>query len=289
MTYQKNKNMDSAGLAGMVVPVTTPFAADDSIYEVMYVEHLNLLTAQGVGCILVNGTTAEFFSLTDTERRRLLVLARENFSGKIMFHTGGASLAQTQIEAAWGIKHNADAIIAIAPYYLADAPQTGIVDYFNRLAEKIEIPFILYNFPKHTQNPLTAEMLGQIDHFGMKDSSGNLSLINATGHYYVGGDEKIVDAYQKGAYGFVSARANAFAPMFVKLERAIIENDESIETIQAEITKLKNEMTSVNGIAKIKYAIAKQIDGYPTRMRLPLLGPSKDEETVIDRVAKLWG
>ena len=288
MHKPKTHITDSAGLSGLVVPVATPFAEDRSIDERMYIKHLKLLAAQGVTQILVNGTTAEFFSLTHTERRRMFTLACENFSGKIMFHAGCNSLAQTQIEAAWGSENNADAIVAITPYYIADAPQQGIVDYFNQLAQRIEIPFILYNVPKHTQNPLTVEMLGRIDHFGIKDSSGDLSLAAATGHYYVGGDEKILPAYKQGAYGFVSARANAFAPLFVKLEKAICENDGTAEPIQAEIIKLKNEMTSTNGIAKIKYAIAKQLDGYPTRVRLPLTGLSRDDKSAMDSIASKW-
>ena len=271
-------------LAGLVVPVACPFADDYSIDEGMFVAHLEMLIGQGVERILVNGTTGEFFSLTDAERRKVFMLARENFGGKILLHAGGSSLRQTRIEAAWAIENGADAIVAIVPYYLANVDQEGVVDYFNKLAAGIEIPFILYNFPKHTQNPLTAEMLRRIDHFGMKDSSGDLSLAGATGHYYVGGDEKIVEAYKQGAYGFVSARANAFGRIFVQIERAIVENDGTADAIQGEIVKLKNEMTSVNGIAKIKYAIAKQLAGYPVRVRLPLIGLSEEERTVMDEI-----
>jgi 4-hydroxy-tetrahydrodipicolinate synthase len=275
-------------LSGLVVPVACPFSSDDSIDEKMFVAHLEWLAGQVVKCILVNGTTGEFFSLTDAERRRVFTLARKNFSGNIVFHAGSCSLKQTQIEAAWASDNRADAIATIVPYYMANVPQEGIVDYFNRLAGGIEIPFILYNFPKHTQNPLTAEMLGRIDHFGMKDSSGDLSLAAATEHYYVGGDEKIVAAYNAGAYGFVSARANAFGRLFVELQRAIVENDGRAEAIQSEIVKLKNEMTSVNGIAKIKYAISKRIAGYPTRVRLPLVGTSEEEKSVMGRICEKW-
>jgi dihydrodipicolinate synthase/N-acetylneuraminate lyase len=131
-------------------------------------------------------------------------------------------------------------------------------------------------------------MLGRIDHFGMKDSSGDLSLAAATEHYYVGGDEKIVAAYKAGAYGFVSARANAFGRVFVELEAAIVEDDGRAEAIQSEIVKLKNEMTSVNDIAKIKYAISKQLAGYPTRVRPPLIGLNEEEKSVMDRISEKW-
>ena len=271
------QHLAAVDLSGLVVPVTTPFDSDYKIDKRMYIEHLELLASQGVKRIMVNGTTAEFFSLDDDERRMLLNLSREYFPGVIIFHAGTDSLSRTISQAQYGEHNGADAIVAIAPYYLADLDECGIVDYFNAIAEGIEVPFLLYNFPKHTQNPITPEMLSQIDHFGMKDSSGDLSLIPAAKRYYIGGDEKILSAYNKGAYGFVSARANAFAPLFVQLENAITSGDESAELIQAKVTELKNEMGSANAIAKLKYAISKQIPNYPTRLRLPLTDLSKQD------------
>ena len=271
--------------SGLVVPVTTPFSKSNEIDKRMFIEHLELLAKQGVKRILVNGTTGEFFSLGPEERKMILKLAREYFPGVIMFHAGYASLAETETEARWGQEYGADAVVAITPYYLADLPAGGLVDYFNHIASQIDVPFILYNFPKHTQNSLTAELLGRIKHFGMKDSSGDLSLVDAAEHYYIGGDGKILAAYEKGAYGFVSARGNAFGPMYVEIEKAVVGADcNKAKEMQTEISQLKSMMTSVNEIAKIKYAVSKQLDGYPVGVRLPLVGLSKGEMKAMDAV-----
>ncbi|MBW8035807.1 MAG: hypothetical protein FVQ79_09305, partial [Planctomycetes bacterium] len=117
-------------LSGLVVPVTTPFSKSNEIDKRMFIEHLEMLSKQGVKRILVNGTTGEFFSLMPEERRMMLKLAREYFPGVIMFHAGYASLAETEKEARWGQEYGADAIVAITPYYLADLPGDGLVDYF---------------------------------------------------------------------------------------------------------------------------------------------------------------
>jgi len=274
-------------LSGLVVPVTTPFDADYNIDKRMYVEHLEFLESQGVRRIMVNGTTAEFFSLTDDERHTMLDISREYFHGVIIFHAGCEGLKRTVAQARYGQDHGADAIAAIVPFFLASVNPQGIVDYFNAISSSVEIPFILYNFPKHTQNPLTPEMLSQINHFGIKDSAGDMSLIPATKRYYMGGDEKVLAAYGKGAYGFVSARANAFAQLFVELEKAITKNDMSAQPIQAKICELKNEMGSSNAIAKLKYAISRQIPNYPTRLRLPLRELSgQDQKIMSDLVTK---
>lgn len=280
-----NKYKTHVDLSGLVVPVTTPFTKSNAIDTQMFIAHLQTLAARGVKRILVNGTTAEFFSLTRDERRMLMKLAREHFPGTIMFHAGYSSLADTQAEAKWGQDNGADAVVAISPYYMANVPPDGLVDYFNQIVARIDVPFILYNFPKHTQNPITHDLLAKIKHFGIKDSSGDLSLVNATEHYYMGGDSKILAAYEKGAYGFVSTRANAFAPIYTEMERAVAETDKNkANQTQARISQLKDMMTNVNEIAAIKYAISKQLDGYPTKMRLPLLELTESEKKVMDEV-----
>ncbi|MCF7954248.1 MAG: dihydrodipicolinate synthase family protein, partial [Phycisphaerae bacterium] len=85
----------AADLSGLVVPITTPFDENDKIDKRMFIEHLDMLAAQGVKRILVNGTTAEFFSMTEDERKVCLKLAREYFPGVVMFHAGSSSLKQT--------------------------------------------------------------------------------------------------------------------------------------------------------------------------------------------------
>jgi dihydrodipicolinate synthase/N-acetylneuraminate lyase len=246
-----------------------------------------MLAAQGVKRILVNGTTAEFFSMTEDERKVCLKLAREYFPGVVMFHAGSSSLKQTIIEAKWGCQYGADAIVCIVPYYMAGIDKSGIVDYFNALEKAIDIPLILYNFPKHTGNSLDADMIARIKHFGMKDSSGDLSLVSATENYYMGGDEKILAAYGKGACGFVSARANAFAPLLVEIEAALARDDSAAEPLQQKITKLKEMTAGPNGIARLKYAVAQQLKGYPVRMRLPLIELSDTEKEIMENAIKI--
>lgn len=285
---QLNESLSAVDLSGLVVPITTPFDDNDVIDKRMLIEHLEMLAGQGVKRILVNGTTAEFFSMTEDERKLCLKLALEFFPGVVMFHAGSSSLKQTRIEAKWGQNYGADAIVCVVPYYMANVPKDGIVDYYNYLADSVDIPLILYNFPKHTGNSLDADMIGRIKHFGMKDSSGDLSLVSATEHYYMGGDEKILAAYDKGAYGFVSARANVFAPLLIELEAAIISRDGSAEAVQEKITKLKEQTSGANGIARLKYGVAQQLKGYPVRVRLPLVELSDKDKKLMDAAVRVF-
>jgi dihydrodipicolinate synthase/N-acetylneuraminate lyase len=51
-----------------IVAILTPFQTDGRIDFAALGDYLDLLAAAGVRSILVNGTTAEFGSLTGTER-----------------------------------------------------------------------------------------------------------------------------------------------------------------------------------------------------------------------------
>ncbi|MDF7807423.1 dihydrodipicolinate synthase family protein [Pontiellaceae bacterium B12219] len=101
-------------LKGLIVPVLTPFSEKGQIDEEAFIRHLEFLTSQGIRRIMVNGTTAEFFSLLPEERLRLLKLAREYFSGFIVLHAGGLGLEQNKIEVRWAGEFGGGAATALS-------------------------------------------------------------------------------------------------------------------------------------------------------------------------------
>jgi dihydrodipicolinate synthase/N-acetylneuraminate lyase len=256
--------MNCVELNGLVVPVPVPFAESGAIDYGAFLAHLDWLAECGVRNLLINGTTGEFFSLSPAEQLQLLQTARENWSGTVIAHTGSPVLAQCLETARAAEGEGADFIAALPPFYFADAPVAGLVEWFTALAESTALPLILYNFPKHTGNPLTPEILSQIPHYGMKDSSADLSLISATLRYFVGGDTKISAAYAAGAKGFVSASANIDPLPYVRIELARTpENQVAVDAVNA-------RTNGPYAIARIKQAISGIIPGYPSAVRPPL-------------------
>lgn len=280
------RSLSTIDISGLIVATLTPFTSNNKIDKTKYIEHLQFLASHGVKKILINGTTGEFFSLKQSERKLILKLARSYFPGIIIFHAGCDSLAQTEEEVKWGEEYGADAIAVLPPYYIANAPKQGIIDYFNRLESLIDIPFILYNFPKHTQNQLTKDILKSINHYGIKDSSANLSLIEATPKYFVGSDKTIVSAFQKRCRGFVSARANIFPDIYVNLEIALSKNDfGTAKLFQKKIIEIANLYSGNNQIAMIKYKLNRILPGYNQNVRLPLVHASNREISEIDNMS----
>jgi len=264
--------MDPLDLAGLIVPPTTPFNEAMGIDESALANHLEFLGRHGVTRLLVNGTTGEFFSLLPEERRLLLKLSRRHFPGIILFNTASDSLLQSLDAARWAEDLGADAIVAMAPYYYADAPSEGLVEYFNHLGESVQLPMILYNFTKHTNNPISPEILDRVKHVAIKDSSGDRSLIGSTSCYLAGTSRQMVEWHEAGARGFVSSLANHQPDLYVRMEKHLKNGDmENAREVQAEIISKCADMKGGNEIAAIKEKLSVLIPGYPGRMRLPLL------------------
>jgi dihydrodipicolinate synthase/N-acetylneuraminate lyase len=258
-------NENLFNLKGLVVPVPTPFEKTGAVDAGALLAHFDWLAECGVRNLLVNGTTGEFFSLTPGEQMDLLRTARVNWSGPLVFHVGSPALSQALETVHIAEEEGADFIAALPPFYFAGAPAAGIVKWFTELAEATALPLILYNFPKHTGNPLTPEIMAQIPHYGMKDSSADLSLIPATPRYFTGGDRKISAAYAAGAKGFVSASANIDPVPYLQIEK-----EQTPET-QTAVDAVNAKTVGPFAIARIKQALAEIIPGYPPHVRPPLV------------------
>lgn len=257
-------------LAGLIVPVLTPFTASGEIDQHAFVQHLEFLLQQGVQRIMVNGTTAEFYSLLPEERKLLLKLARRHFSGFIVLHAGGCGLAQNKLEVRWANDFGADAVAALPPIYPAGLSEEGIVEYLQALAAESNVPFILYNFPKHTGNPLTPEILKAVPHAALKDSAQNLELMEYTPRYFMGSSTNIFTPIQQGAAGFVSATANVRPELYTAFEMLLEGARIEEAAVMQEEVRSYSAQFSAGGVPLLKRVLARKLPGYPVKVRLPL-------------------
>lgn len=257
-------------LSGLIVPVLTPFGVSGAIDERVFTEHLDFLAHHGVRRIMVNGTTAEFYALLPEERKRLLGLAREHFSGFIVLHIGGCGLAQNLIEVRWASELGADAVAALPPIYPAGLSATGIIEYLQTLEAESNVPFILYNFPKHTGNPLTPEILKAVPHTALKDSAQNLELMEHTPKYFIGSSSHIFESIRQGGAGFVSATANVRPELYTAFEILLKDARTEEAAVMQEEVRAYSAQFSVGGVPALKKALARKFPSYPTSVRCPL-------------------
>ncbi|MDF7801577.1 dihydrodipicolinate synthase family protein [Pontiellaceae bacterium B1224] len=257
-------------LKGLIVPLLTPFDDEGAIDQQAFIRHLEFLAQQGVRRIMVNGTTAEFYSLLPEERLMLLKLARSHFAGQLVLHAGGLGLAQNIIEVHWANEFGADAVAVLPPMYPAELSAEGIIEYFQTVEAEAEVPFILYNFPRHTGNAITPEILKAVPHYAIKDSAQNLELMAQTPRYFVGSSSNIYAPVQEGAAGFVAATANVRPELYTALEMLVVAAKVGEAAVMQQEVRAYSARFSAGGVPMLKQALARKLTGYPTAVRLPL-------------------
>ena len=134
--------------------------------------------------VVVAGSTGEWYTLHDDERRRLFAMAREEIGDGIALIAGtstistGDAVALTQSAADLGC----DGAMVLAPPY-ALPNEREIIGHFEALAG-VGLPLMIYNNPGRTQVNLTAPLIERLCEFdsvvALKESSKDLYQISQT-------------------------------------------------------------------------------------------------------------
>jgi 4-hydroxy-tetrahydrodipicolinate synthase len=100
----------------------------------------------GVHGIILLGSTGEFFSLSDIERKEFVERAIEMIGGRVPVGVcpGTASTETTIALARHAEALGADYILVPTPYYFANT-FAGIVDFYNRVSHSVSIPVMPYD------------------------------------------------------------------------------------------------------------------------------------------------
>ena len=211
---------------GVFIPVTTPFRGDDVVPERLQA-NLGQWNATALAGYVVLGSTGEFPMLSETERDRILVAAREAIPRDKTFlaGTGTNSTLHTIRQTKRAAEIGADAAIVITPHYFTKgfAQAAAQVRHYLAVADASPIPVMIYNFPLNTGINLEADTVAKIAQHpnvcGIKDSSGNIpqaaQIIDQTAktfHVLVGAAAALLPSLAVGssggilALGLISAR-----------------------------------------------------------------------------------
>jgi 4-hydroxy-tetrahydrodipicolinate synthase len=214
---------------GVMPALVTPFNKDESINE----EQLRALVRRhielGVTGLVPCGTTGEFVNMTFEERLEVIKIVVDEANGKVPVIAGtgetGTKLVIDATKKATDI--GADAAIIVSPYYLKPKAK-GLYDHYATIAEKTDIPIVLYNIPVCTgySIPWTViEDLADIDNIvAVKDSSGDhryfaalLEKVSDKISVLIGWDENVLAAFTGGAAGLILASANVIPEIYLEM------------------------------------------------------------------------
>jgi 4-hydroxy-tetrahydrodipicolinate synthase len=204
--------------------------------------------------ILVCGTTGEAATLSLEERNEIIKFTVNQVNKRLPVLVGtGSNNTKTALEYSLvAEKLGADGVLIVTPYYNKTS-QSGLIKHYFFIAEKTNLPIILYNVPSRTGVNITSETYAELAQHpricAVKEANGNISSIAKTISLcgddlkiYSGNDDQTVPILSLGGIGVISVFAN-----ICPKESAEISNNYFCDKIKksAELQLHFNDLTEV--------------------------------------------
>ena len=169
-------------LKGSIVAIVTPFKKG-KVDEKAFGDLIEWHIAQGTNAIVPCGTTGEASTLDYKEHYRVIDIAVKIVNGRVPVVAGtGANSTDETIEITEHAKKSgADAALLVTPYYNKPT-QEGLYRHYKMVAEKVDIPIVLYNVPGRTavnMLPSTVARLAEIKNIiAIKEATGDMKQVS---------------------------------------------------------------------------------------------------------------
>ena len=221
---------------GSCTAIVTPYLENGVDYE-KYAELIDFQYAGGTSAILVCGTTGENPTHTAEEHDKLVELTVEKCKGrmKVIVGVGGYNTEHVLEQAKQAEADGADGILMVTPYY-NKTTQKGLVAHFTYVADRVNVPMIVYNVPSRTGigvKPATYLELSKHPNInGVKEASGNIAEYALTRSmcgddlvFWSGNDSDTVPMMSLGAKGVISVASNIIPADVAKLCALCLDGD----------------------------------------------------------------
>jgi len=166
-------------IKGSMVAIVTPMLADGALDFPALRNLLDWHVAEGTSAIVIVGTSGESPTVSVEEHCELIRVAVEQIARRIpvIAGTGGNSTLEAIELTEFAKKVGADASLQVVPYYNKPT-QEGMFAHFKTIAERVDLPMILYNVPGRTVADLANDTILRLASVpgitGIKDATGNL-------------------------------------------------------------------------------------------------------------------
>ena len=138
-------------LTGSLVAIATPMGKGGSLDLPVLGKLIDFHVANGTAGIVAVGTTGESPTVDVDEHCLLIKAAVQHARGRIpiVAGTGGNSTSEAIALTAYAKEAGAHSCLSVVPYYNKPT-QEGLYRHFRAIAEKVDLPLILYNVPGRT-------------------------------------------------------------------------------------------------------------------------------------------
>ncbi|MDA0225891.1 MAG: 4-hydroxy-tetrahydrodipicolinate synthase [Proteobacteria bacterium] len=282
-------------ITGSLVAIVTPMHEDGRLDLGRFRNLIDWHVAEGTDGIVVVGTTGESPTVDFDEHKALIRLAVEHARGRIpiIAGTGGNSTLEAIELTASAKEAGATACLSVVPYYNKPT-QEGLYRHFRTIAEKVDLPLLLYNVPGRTvadmQNDTVLRLASVPGIIGIKEATGSIErgsdlLRRAPREFaiYGGDDATALALILLGGHGVISVTANVAPKLMHQMCAAALVGDvKTAREINLRLLPLHQKLFIEPNPTAPKWALAQMglIEG---GLRLPMVPLSERcHETVRD-------
>jgi 4-hydroxy-2-oxoglutarate aldolase len=279
-------------MAGVFVPISTPFADDEAVDYDALIFNLGRYAQSGVLGYLALGSNGENRSLTEEEKIRVLsTIVRHKGAGKVVMAAATYDAQRDTerfLQQAAGL--GADFGLVLSPgYFRKQMTDDVLFRYFSTVADTSPIPVLIYNAPGFcgvTVSPaLAGRLAGHPGIAGMKDSASSgieqfLKFESDSFHVLAGSANFLFPAMMNGSVGGTVSLANSFPSIVMELFRHGQARDETHGVpLQARVTRINKMISGPYGPSGVKAAmnLGGFKGGIPRRPLLPLTAAQVEE------------
>jgi 4-hydroxy-tetrahydrodipicolinate synthase len=143
--------------------LVTPFTEKDEVnYDVLR-KLVNFHAINNSTGVLLLGSTGEAILLTNDERKKIIDVVIDEANGKIpvMVGVAASTTKQTIVNAEYAQEVGADAGLIVQPSYIKPK-QSSLYHYFKDIADKVELPLVIYNNPERCGVNIEPETIARL-------------------------------------------------------------------------------------------------------------------------------
>uniref|UniRef100_A0A182JMC6 N-acetylneuraminate lyase n=1 Tax=Anopheles atroparvus TaxID=41427 RepID=A0A182JMC6_ANOAO len=250
--------MKGFNFKGLMAPVFTPYSTQNGDVNIGAIEpYVQMLKANQVEGVLVNGTTGEGMLLSTSERMLVTEAWRKSckdYEITMMVQIGGAPFPDVVQLAEHAERIGADAVLCLPELYFKPKTCEKLVAYLKEVAKHCpNTPFFYYHIPMFTDvkvhMPTFLSMAEKsIDNFcGIKYTSGDLeegsACLKEGRTIFLGADTILCGAVASGFDSFIMTTLNICPEMAIKIIDNI--NRGAVEDARAEQRNLNERIASI--------------------------------------------
>jgi dihydrodipicolinate synthase/N-acetylneuraminate lyase len=232
---------------GVVVPMVSPFTASGTIDEPAVGRIVEHLVGGKVAGIFPLGTTGEAASIHPDDRRKLVEATVRHVNRRAMVYAGiSSNCFRESVDAANTYKQlGVDAVVAHMPSYYPLGDR-DVETYFQRLADSVPLPLVLYNIPATTHHSIALGVIERLrEHpnvVALKDSANDAQrltdLFKLTGGrdgfpVLLGNSSQFTHGLRLGGVGLVPSGGHLVPELYHAMFTAAMEQQwEQVEQFQ---------------------------------------------------------